>query len=56
MRVYLCHHRFHLHIAIKLKGKRIVSSGVPLSPIPFRAKWQYEERTQVSKMLTDGVP
>lgn len=23
MRVYLCHHRFHLHIAIKLKEKEL---------------------------------
>lgn len=29
MRVYLCHHRFHLHIAIKPKEK-LLSSYVPL--------------------------
>lgn len=24
--VYVCHHRFHLHIAIKLEGKKCVKS------------------------------
>lgn len=30
MRVYLCHHHFHLHIAIKLKENK-VSSRMPPS-------------------------
>lgn len=48
MRVYMCHHRFHLHIATKLKEK-LLSCYVPLSSIPLRAKRYCRERTQVSK-------
>lgn len=49
MRVYLCHHRFHCHIAIKLKEKEMCRVVFLFSPYHSERSGSMRRGTQVFK-------
>lgn len=56
MEIYLCHHRVHLHIAIKLKEKENGVKSYTSFPHTTLRGVGSMRRGQISKTLTNGVP